>query len=581
MVPPARSRPCLDSRLSWLLLACVALSAGPAAVRAATPRDELLRFVPENTGFCFIFQGLRAHWDALQASTLAEQFDRALGREDREKLDKVQKTVLEPLGLDWAKLRDDVLGEALVIAYRPGPPGQPQKDQGLLLLRVQNEKTLADLVQRFNASQRKKEPPAEPEERRYKGVTYYRHADKKGWVYYHVRGPILLLTSAEEMLQGALDRERSLAPDAPSPLVARLRQLGIDGALLTFWFNSPREFDAVVKAGGARANPATQAAQAAALRYWQAVDDLALAVALDREVSVKLAVRARLAALPRPMQDFLTKAARPSDLWRYFPDNALLAVAGRFSGKDLLAALNDFLPPGAAGALYAELNSKLGAPLGRRNFVNDVLQYLGPDFGFCLTAPGAQDKGPFPQLLGALWVGAGKAEPPLDRTMLSAVQFLAQLAQFTHNTQNPDRPINLVQLGQQEIFYFAGDNVFPPGVQPAFSLRSHYLLLASTPDAIRRFGPPATGIDPKGPVPLLRVSVVAWRAYLKDRREDILQALTAKNELTREEAAKRLDRLQAGLRFLDRVELRQQTGRDQVLLTLAVVPAQPLRKPNP
>ena len=46
-----------------------------------------------------------------------------------------------------------------------------------------------------------------------------------------------------------------------------------------------------------------------------------------------------------------------------------------------------------------------------------------------------------------------------------------------------------------EIKYLANDKAYPPGLQPAFALKGGYLVLASSPEAIRRFTPP-TGRTP-------------------------------------------------------------------------------------
>src|SRR4051794_17161147 len=67
-MPTTRPR----ARLAWALGAV--LAALPAArAGTITPRDELLRFVPDNVGFCLVVQDLRGHAAALTASPFAEQ----------------------------------------------------------------------------------------------------------------------------------------------------------------------------------------------------------------------------------------------------------------------------------------------------------------------------------------------------------------------------------------------------------------------------------------------------------------------------------------------------------------------------
>ena len=57
---------------TWLLCAAAAF-VPTAALRAASPRDELLRFVPDNVGFCFVMQDLRVHAAELADSPFVAQ----------------------------------------------------------------------------------------------------------------------------------------------------------------------------------------------------------------------------------------------------------------------------------------------------------------------------------------------------------------------------------------------------------------------------------------------------------------------------------------------------------------------------
>jgi hypothetical protein len=76
----------------------------------------------------------------------------------------------------------------------------------------------------------------------------------------------------------------------------------------------------------------------------------------------------------------------------------------------------------------------------------------------------------------------------------------------------------------------------------------------------------------------VRVSVKDWRAYLEERREPVVQFLAEKNHVGRDDAARQLDDLLAGLQFVDRVELLQRCSPGQVIVTLSVQTAQALKK---
>jgi hypothetical protein len=174
-------------------------------------------------------------------------------------------------------------------------------------------------------------------------------------------------------------------------------------------------------------------------------------------------------------------------------------------------------------------------------------------------------------------VARGDATAPVDEALHSALLFWARLAVLGHNRQHPDRPIrlNTVVTDKTEVKYFSGAKAFPPGWQPAFALKGGYLVLASSPEAVRRFAP-APGASSGGPAPLLRVSFKGWRAYLKERREPLAAALAERDRISPGQARLRLDGLRAGLELVDRLEVLQETKAGQVTFTARLQTAQPL-----
>jgi hypothetical protein len=127
-----------------------------------------------------------------------------------------------------------------------------------------------------------------------------------------------------------------------------------------------------------------------------------------------------------------------------------------------------------------------------------------------------------------------------------------------------------------EVKYLDGDGAFPPGVRPAYALLDGYLVFASSPEALRRFGP-ARPAKSSGEVPLLRLSAQGLHRYLTERREALLPVVAEKNNLSNDEAARRLDGLLAGLRLLDRVEIVHSSEGGKLSLTLRLQAAQPLK----
>src|ERR1700693_5917642 len=127
----------------WILLPVTAFLFGlPLAgrARAAQARDELLRLVPDDVGFGLVLQDLRRHSQLFLGSPFMEEFRRSpLGlaiknAPQTEKLAAVEKLFQTYLHVDGARLRDDIFGDAMILAYRPGPPGKPELEQGLILI---------------------------------------------------------------------------------------------------------------------------------------------------------------------------------------------------------------------------------------------------------------------------------------------------------------------------------------------------------------------------------------------------------------------------------------------------------------
>jgi hypothetical protein len=567
-------------------MTAVALLAVLAAPAPAAPRDELLRFVPPDVAFCLVLQDLRGHAAALAESPFVEQLRRsALGRsvaQAREwsTLDSVEGKLKKDLDLDWNRLRDDFLGEALVFAYRPAGPQAKDDEQGLILVRARDAKALADLVDRINKVQKEKGELKELEKREHAGITYYRREEVRGAAHYYcLRGPVLIFSGEEAMLRQAFDADRAAPANADPALSRRLQEAGADKAVIALWVN-PRALDAQVDARASEGKETEQeAGRKTVAACWKALDDIVVSFHLDRDLSVSLALRGRPEAMPPGVRRFLGETARPSELWKVFPENALLALALRVDGPALFEAVADFLPPEDRRSLRADLNRTLGAALGKDLF-KDVMPAIGPDVGLCITAPAPGAKEWFPRVVLALRVASSRGAAGVDRALLSALHVGAMTAVLAYNSEHRDHEVRLVTttLDDQDVRYLAGEGILPGGLQPTFALRGGYLILASSLDVLRAFRAPEAGGPTPDSFPLLRVSFKDWRAYLKERREDLTESMVRREGLDRDEARRRLDALADALQFVDRLEVRQRTAPGLAVFTLSIRTAQPLKK---
>jgi hypothetical protein len=581
---PFRARGRLACRLAPICtIVAFILLAVPA--RAATPRDELLRFVPQDAGFCLVIDDLRGHWAQLFDSPFGQQFRKsAMGSAIEadpawKKLDKQRKQLEKLLGLAWAKLRDEILGDAVVLAYFPGPPDKPDQDQGLILVRARNGKTLKKLVDGVNKVQKVSKEIKKVEARDHNGRRYFQRIGAKSAQYYYLDGPILAISSQEVLLRRALDCDRLLKPDAEPPAAEQLRLLlGKERRLASLLIN-PRAFDAAIAAKAKSANASEAAVLTNFLTYWKALDGVALAASVTDDLEGTLAVRGRLTDLPPAAQRVLRGMRKPSELWRRFPDNALFAAAGQIDVGAFEEMLGGFMAKESRDALHDALDRNFGATLDK-DIVKEVLPYLGPDVGVCITAPEPGSKTWVPRALFAVQARPGDKPPVVDKAILSAIDAFAKVNVIDINNKHKDQKTSLKTVMQDkvEVKYLQSDKRFPPGLQPAYALKDGYLVLASSPDAIQRFAVVKDAPNFGSEVPLARASLKDLRRYLEEYKKPLADALAKNNKLKPDEATKQLDNLLVTLQLFDRVELSQRRADGQVTLTLRVRTAQPLKK---
>jgi hypothetical protein len=535
--------------------------------------------VPEDVGFCLVIEDLRDHGRGLLESPFFKQFctspvgSRIIAAQETEKLSKVDKFLQKYLKINSATLRDEILGDALVVAYRPGPPANPEREQGLFLIRARDAKLLAGLLERVNKLQKESGDLKELQECTLRGTRYYRRVEPKQVNFCYLRGPVFAFATDEGILRAVIDRDSSSATEAEPPLAREFRLLGVEKTLASVWIN-PRAFEPALQQKAAGAKGAQAVALRKLLAYWKALDGAAIAVGLGRDLDLSLVIRAKTDKLPAAARRFLAAAAKPSEAWSRFPADSILAVAGRIDIAALTDLVSDFLTDDARKPIRAMIESSVGTILGR-DFVGDLLPSLGPDWGFCVGAPPAGSPAWFPQVVGVLRVRPTEKCPAPQLVLSSALNALATLAVYSHNQGRPGS-LSLKATAQDdaEIKYLVNEEQFPPGLEPAFALKEGYLVLASSPGAIQRFHADQSETtrysSPGGDVFLLRLSVRELHRFLRERRQALISYASAKKQISAETASHMLDSLMAGLQLFDHIELRQSQGPERATFTLRI-----------
>jgi hypothetical protein len=256
----------------------------------------------------------------------------------------------------------------------------------------------------------------------------------------------------------------------------------------------------------------------------------------------------------------------------------MLALGGRMAADAFLEMLAAFQTKQSAEATQEQLKKAVAAPLGKESLA-DVLPFVGPDWGFCITAPPTDEKAWFPSMLFALRVAAGDPAAPVDRGIFRLLDGYSSLALMGLNRMRKDTvSLKTMQQNSLEIRYFASANGQAMGLQPAFGLCDGFLVIGSTPETLKRFAATRPVKGKLEETPLLRLSLVHLRHYLKERRGALVSALAEQNKMDPKQVADNLDSLVAGLAFFDRVELTQKTAPGQARFTLRLRPTQPFKK---
>jgi hypothetical protein len=556
------------------------LLAGPAW---AGPREAILRLVPEDAAFVWLITDVRKHAATLADSPFAvhlagTRFGKQLAAAPEwAKVAEADRELNKHLGVSLADLRDDILGDAAAFAYRAGPTGKPEQEEGLALTWARDPKKLATLLARLDAAQKAAGEVKELVTERHRGKEFIRRVKATEEECYYLADNVLAFAPKADTIRRLIDRAADAGDEEPA-LTLRLRQLGLEGALSIWWVN-PRAFDAELRRRAEEAAGFEAAFQKNFLRYWSALDSVAVFLTAADDLELGIAFQARVDELPATFRRFLKEAVRPSAVWGAVPDEALLALGARVPLDSLAEVAGEFLTDEARAQAARGIEQGL-RPLVGADLLSRLPAELGPDWGAAHLPP-ADKK----QWVPDWFVAVKVAEPAagmqaLGPALLDGLHTMAVLASFAWNRQHADAlRVQSDKQGSLDVRYLTNDKRFPTGFRPAFAYKEGCLLLAASPDAVRRFNLSAGKVPAgEGEVPLLRVSLRGLAAYLTANRDELGKFLTDANPAAAEQSAKGLDDLAMVTEVFDRLDLSIKPGKGQARVVLRLKPAKPLRK---
>jgi hypothetical protein len=538
----------------------------------AGPREDLLRSVPDDYTFCLVLQNLRDHakqeaspaFKAILNSPLLQLLKNA---PEAQQAKQTVDTILKELDVTVEQLVNDILGDAVVIAYRKGPAAHPEQEDGLIMLHARDPKLLAKLVERLNEFQTKSGEVKKIEAVDAKGIAYTRRTKNNNAPTdaYLLDGNELIFATREEGLKPILASRTIARSKNPTPaIIKRLTELGLNDAVLACLVN-PRSFDADIQAGADSGKGDEQVFLKEFSKYWKALDHVALFARTTPTVELGVALQVRTQALPAHAKTFFSEASKLSPLWKSVPDDAMFAAVGRFHLESFVGMFKMFLADDDRQKIHAGVADAARA-FWEGDDLSGLLKGFGPDIGLCIAPPNPADKTWFPQAFLAVKTADGPEGKAAEEAALTGLDFLARTACLADKELRLHKEVQ----GGITVKSLAHASKFPPGFRPAFAAKNGYLIVASSAATISRFDPPRTAATSADEVPLVRLSATAWRNYLKTHRDDVTKYLATLNGKDVTEISAQLDGLLTITDGFDKIELLQRSGPDRATLFLRV-----------
>jgi hypothetical protein len=511
----------------------VAIWATASLATADDSVDRLVRLVGRDAGLCVEIPRLEETVTAFERGEFFQRLQRSRiyadwqsGTEYRHARGIV--TVIEHFtGKSFRQFFHDMFGRAVVVGVyaEPGP-----EMSAIMLTETSSREALDAVIEGWNRAEAQQTDAIE-----FAGQTYYKRtcSAKSGpgtmVLFYCKFDRILMLTDREEWIRRSLTLARD--PGASESLLGlpayQEARKSLQGGQAARAYVNPRAWDrvlgfthapdpgstSVASSGTSKTSPTASAATPPPAAFskalegaWKRCEWLSLGLQVDRGIVVEAVVRYSMDGVSEQGRQWIRSMSGPADFLRLVPHNALVAVAGRQAFGDLLKHL---APQNEAGALDSVRQVSRGLLLGLDPF-EDVLPAFRENFGAYLVPR----RDPKPDDLPLDGLIAAEL-PPAETTIAPRAGFApAPVGPRTSNV-TPERPPtfrdaldNGLNIGLNlAAAYFNMRATGKPAVvrtessgptrtrwvdslgpyQPAYSLTSRFLVLATSPQEVRHF----------------------------------------------------------------------------------------------
>lgn len=471
-----------------LALAAVALVLAATPVHAERPADRLLRLVPPDASATLAVEDLAGWAKSFSGSELAAGLAHLPGVEawraspQGEKLRYARGFFEQSLGGKFSTIRDDLLGQAVVLSLRVAPGERPDQARGLLLTRFRSRSLLERTIALLNQTEAQQGRQVE-ESSRTRGQAKYTVRSFAGGAktaeYYAIlEEDVFAWSNSQELIEGVLDRQAGAPGLAGAAKFRAVRERLPENAVASL-FVDPR-FIELQMAADAKSKPADDGVAAALVARVLAAEQYLGAAVVWRDGFI---LHTQELFDPALVDDSLKAwAAREGSTARLagrVPPSALAVVVGHIDFAHVFDLVASAVPEGARPRLE-NAQSVLRGVLMNKDLRAEVLPCVGPGLALFASPPGSAGR------RWAIVAAADLCDQASEKGIAPALENALRTV-FALYALDEKHGGGLLKVETREV---EGVHVtgFAGGRPPlAFALEGGMLVVGNTPEAVAEF----------------------------------------------------------------------------------------------
>ncbi|MFO0887686.1 MAG: hypothetical protein U0790_00920 [Isosphaeraceae bacterium] len=383
-----------------------------ASIADDRPADRLLDLLPPDAGLTLTIEGLRDGAADFLASPAADRLmdlpaARAwLASDQFRKLAAARREIEAGTGMGLLEIRDELLGDAAVLAMYQSRGAPPDDARGVLLLRPRDPDRLARLVDAVNRADAR--ILRRLGTRSHRGVPFtmreFRGGTKPDEWYAMLDGPVLAWSNSEALIRAVIDRHEEASLPSLRRLAAfeKVRRALPDRSVLGLYANA-RFLEDQLAAAPEPAREGDRRMASAIRQYARSVDYAGIALEWSDGPRVHLHQEIDPARIAPSMRAWADRGGSTEGLLRGMPSNPVVLIAGNLHVPPILGGLKMLMDPRDWSRLELLAQATTGVEPDR---LWALMGAIGPAFALGVEAENGGTRG----FVG----GVGELGPAID-----------------------------------------------------------------------------------------------------------------------------------------------------------------------